>query len=224
MKKAILLSVKPQYLKKILEGEKTIEIRKTIPKCELPVDVYLYCTKEKNKFDKIEKQDGEYYYGDPCYTGLEIKLNGKVVAKFTLKEVDKYIAEFVDNNCYEGIRYVYLNEDGEEEDKVIFTNEIPDDELNIWEFPNSCVKYKELKEYVGTNFFSKPFYAWHINNLETFDNPMELSDFYKTNALSYDNWLYGLYNGTSEYSYKQYLMGFQLRKVPQSWQYVYVKE
>lgn len=203
MKKAILLSVRPQWLEKILNGEKTTEIRKTMPKGKLPIDVYLYCTKEKNGFDK---------------------LNGKVVAKFTLKEVDKYTSEFVDDDCYEEIRYVYLNEDGEEEDEVVFTNEIPDDELNNWEFPNSCVKYKELKEYVGTNFFSKPFYAWHINNLEIFNVPMELSDFYKTNALSYDNWLYGLYNGTSEYSYKQYLMGFQLRKVPQSWQYVYVKE
>lgn len=71
MKKAILMAIKPQYLFKILNGEKTIEIRKTIPNCELPIDVYLYCTKEKNEFDKLEKQDGEYYYGDPCYTGWE---------------------------------------------------------------------------------------------------------------------------------------------------------
>lgn len=29
---------------KILNREKLIEIRKTMPKCELPIDVYLYCT------------------------------------------------------------------------------------------------------------------------------------------------------------------------------------
>lgn len=44
MKRAILMSIQPQWLEKILNREKLIEIRKTMPKCELPIDVYLYCT------------------------------------------------------------------------------------------------------------------------------------------------------------------------------------
>ena len=36
MKRAILMSIQPQWLEKILNREKVIEIRKTMPKCELP--------------------------------------------------------------------------------------------------------------------------------------------------------------------------------------------
>ena len=45
--KSILISIKPQYVADILNGYKTIEIRKTKPKCELPCKVYIYCTKGK---------------------------------------------------------------------------------------------------------------------------------------------------------------------------------
>lgn len=34
--KSIMISIKPEWVKKILNGDKTIEIRKTMPKCELP--------------------------------------------------------------------------------------------------------------------------------------------------------------------------------------------
>lgn len=219
MKQAILMSIQPQYLWQILNGYKTIEIRKTIPKRNLPIDVYLYCTKEKNAFDKLEKQDGEYYYGDPCYTGNEIKLNCEVPAKFTLNVIDKY--QIYDDYC----KY-----------RRWFKNEVPiDDNQKIEKFlKQSCFNDEELEKYVGMEdieiyqYGIKPktgyFSAWHIENLEIFDQPMELSDFYKTNRfLSYDDWLYGVYNGVSEYSYEQYLMGFRLRKSPQSWQYVYVE-
>ena len=55
--KNIMISIKPQYVEKILNGEKTIEIRKTMPKCELPCKVYIYCTNGKDilSFD-ITKQ------------------------------------------------------------------------------------------------------------------------------------------------------------------------
>ena len=72
MNQAILLSVKPEWLALILNGKKTIEIRKTTPKCELPIDVYLYCAKEKENYKWVGQKDSE----------------GKVVGKFTLKKVE----------------------------------------------------------------------------------------------------------------------------------------
>ena len=45
--KKILISIKPKWVAKILNGEKTIEVRKTAPKCELPCEVYIYCSKGK---------------------------------------------------------------------------------------------------------------------------------------------------------------------------------
>ena len=48
--KAIMISIKPEWVCKILNGEKTIEIRKTMPKCKLPCKVYIYCTKGKKLY------------------------------------------------------------------------------------------------------------------------------------------------------------------------------
>lgn len=73
MIKAILMSIQPKWLVKILNGEKTIDIRKTMPKCELPIDVYLYCTKDKKYANLINR--GGF-------------LTGMVVAKFTLNKVE----------------------------------------------------------------------------------------------------------------------------------------
>ena len=43
--KSILLSIKPKYVAEILNGEKTIEVRKRFPK-DYKGWVYIYCTKE----------------------------------------------------------------------------------------------------------------------------------------------------------------------------------
>ena len=42
---SILLNIKPRFVIDILNGKKTIEIRKTKPRCELPIRVYIYCGK-----------------------------------------------------------------------------------------------------------------------------------------------------------------------------------
>ena len=90
MKRAILMSIRPEWLVKILNGDKTIVIRKTMPKCELPIDVYLYCTKGKPLVDdycpdlNIYKA---YFLGDYGYTKTPV-LNGKVVATFTLNKIE----------------------------------------------------------------------------------------------------------------------------------------
>ena len=73
--KAIMISISSQYIEKILNGGKTIEIRKTMPKCELPCKVYIYRTKGKKLYKCVSNFD-------------EDLLNGKVVAEFTLNKVD----------------------------------------------------------------------------------------------------------------------------------------
>ena len=73
--KAIMISIKPQCVEKILNGEKTIEIRKTMPKCELPCKVYVYCTMP-NKQENRKPHSWEVVW---------LK---RVVAEFTLNKVD----------------------------------------------------------------------------------------------------------------------------------------
>lgn len=94
--KSILISIQPQWVEKILNGEKTIEIRKTAPKCELPCKVYIYCTYGQGLtfYDDFvgtmlicQKVDKNTTYSNMA--------NGKVVAEFTLKSVVKFDIESI---------------------------------------------------------------------------------------------------------------------------------
>ena len=42
--KSVLISIKPKWVEKIANKEKTIEVRKTRPKIKTPVKCYIYCT------------------------------------------------------------------------------------------------------------------------------------------------------------------------------------
>lgn len=44
MAKAVLISIRPEWVEKILSGEKTLELKKTRPKLETPFKSYIYCT------------------------------------------------------------------------------------------------------------------------------------------------------------------------------------
>lgn len=44
MAKAVLISVRPEWVKKIMSGEKTLEVRKTRPNMGTPFKCYIYCT------------------------------------------------------------------------------------------------------------------------------------------------------------------------------------
>ena len=79
--KSILMSIHPKWVEKIINGEKTIEVRKTAPK-EVPFKVYIYCTGVKNlnltEYIKIFRATG----------GAIDYWHGKVVAEFVCDEVD----------------------------------------------------------------------------------------------------------------------------------------
>lgn len=152
--KAILMSVQPKWVSKILSGEKTIEIRKTAPKCKLPIEVYIYCTKGKplliKLFDRLKK--AFRYTLSNRNTNVwdtEDIMCGKIVAKFTLNKINK-----IDNK---GNRFTIGNDDG-------YTERIA---------KQSCLIYADLRDYAK----EKNLYAWHIADLVVFDKPMELSEF-----------------------------------------------
>ena len=48
MNKAVMLSIRPKWVEKIANGEKTIEVRKTRPKLQTPFKAYIYCTQGKD--------------------------------------------------------------------------------------------------------------------------------------------------------------------------------
>ena len=152
--KAIMISIKPKWVAKILNGEKTIEIRKTCPAIfkhlhsyeGASLEVYIYCTKG-NPIGKFG--DGLYHeitkdshWSNGCSWNMpKIYLEGKVVAKFTLNKIRTSDM----TNCLQG----------------------------------SCLSYDEVNEYTK----GKKFYGWVIDNLEIFDKPKELSEFRKCQLL-----------------------------------------
>ena len=148
MAKAILISINPKWVKKILNGEKTLEIRKTMPKCDLPIDVYIYCTKGNGVKDfitmfKKDLSNDEIVGG--CY------INGTIIAKFTLKEIrDIYAIHFPNGYHYRA-------------------TDLTTDQLE----QKSCLSQLDLDFYLRKH----KGYAWQIDDLFVFSEPKPLSDF-----------------------------------------------
>ena len=97
--KSILMSIKPQYVTDILNGKKTIEIRKKFPK-DYVGWVYIYCTKG-NKHECLEYADNPNpnKKGKWCITSGYPYANGKVVARFWCDKVECAYNFLVEELC-----------------------------------------------------------------------------------------------------------------------------
>lgn len=197
--KSIMISIQPQWVEKILNGGKIIEIRKTMPKCELPCKVYIYCSKGQELWGD---GTGETWKGidenedmtlvhelNPTLT----RLNGNVVAEFMLKNIVKFDIENI----------ISLGKQQELMQK-------------------SKVGGLSLRKYLGNGIG----YAWHIDNLKIYDKPKELDEFYGAKECPYKDW--GDVNniGCWEYCCEMFSRGecrfghLKLERPPQSWCYV----
>ncbi len=78
MSKAVMLSIRPKWVEKIANGEKTIEVRKTRPKLDTPFECYIYCTLPKYTHEDFIATD----YPRPQFYG-----GGKVIGEFTCKRI-----------------------------------------------------------------------------------------------------------------------------------------
>lgn len=72
--KAVMISIKPKWCSLISSGEKTVEVRKTKPKLDLPFKVYIYCTANKQGVKDLLEIHGT--------DGKIRKANGKVIGEF----------------------------------------------------------------------------------------------------------------------------------------------
>ena len=182
MNKVIIMTEQPKWLVKILNGEKTIEIRKTMSKCELPIDVYLYCTKGTLYFNAYENEWQTSRVDRKLLNPSLHHRSGKVVAKFTLNNVE---------DCCDMSR-------AELEHK----SRLSISEICLY------IKAKEVDP--------KMVYAWHIDDLVIFNEPMELREFstFKRETI---------YCGMDCPPYTDWVE-YRVRKAPQSWQYAYVED
>lgn len=74
MSKAVLISIRPKWCEKIVNGNKTIEVRKTRPKIDTPFKCYIYCTLPKYPHEDFIATN----YPMPQFYG-----GGKVIGEFT---------------------------------------------------------------------------------------------------------------------------------------------
>ncbi len=189
-----MISIQPKHLVNILNGNKTLELRKNVP--NFKGWVYIYCTKgggllvdntswinflikgglvekdytESPRFHTLKKLE-QYMYGSVR--------NTKVVARFWFDEYEKISLELVDKSGYD-----------EDKLKEYESENMSNDELQ----QKLCLDEVEIDNYLN----SYDGYAWHIKQLEIFDTPLSLSDF------------------SDDFSYR-------LKRPPQSWQYVWVE-
>ena len=151
--KSVLISIQPQWAEKIAKGEKTIEVRKTEPKCEVPFKCYIYCTKSR---------DNEIY---KRYKVDDIK-SGKV------------IGEFVCDKVFLLHPYTYDGGNADlERRKLIQTFEGSSKENEI--LAATCLTQDEMFDYIGAGNYG---YGWHISDLKIYDKPLALDDFYLEKA------------------------------------------
>ena len=163
--RTLMISAHPEWVEKILNGDKTIEVRHWIPKADLPLEALIYVAKRKPYLYYIDKSKYEHYglmSDDELLLAESLtenvsftKLNGKVVAKFILNK-----AEEID----------WTNE------KISFPKTKT---MNVVEFAQkTCLLVSDLSKYIK----GKVGYAWHIDDLVIFDNPKELGEFGLTKA------------------------------------------
>lgn len=152
MNKQILLSIRPEWVAKILNGEKTIEVRKQFPK-DYVGWVYIYCTKSKPYLSKemidppyIECAFNLIYVKNINHINRNRVRNGKVVARFWCDKVEEITTE----------------------------KWSPSKEQDL--LKASCLTENQLFDYCDLES-GKPFYAIHISGKGIFDEPKELSDF-----------------------------------------------
>lgn len=199
MSKAVMLSIHPKWCEKIINGDKTIEVRKTRPKLEAPFKCYIYCT-----IDGIKKMPKDYF--------AESVERGKVIGEFVCDRIYEIRKRGIPENfdyCYLSL-HEWGNDDIETEIKAISASCVPKEELNTY----------------GAG--ATVLYGWHIADLKIYDTPRELGEFWRDcpeySELSTNCWSCENVCGDGDETDCNTDGRLYLRRAPQSWCYVEAME
>lgn len=179
--KAVMKSVSPRICEKVANGDCTILVSKTAPKCGVPFKGYIYCTKSirahvfhlyinggigRQEFGitglwRSGKKVVEVNPHLSAYRYNSYLAEGKVIGEFVCDEVEEF-------HEWE------LSPQGKFAD---FERERLENFLTA-----ACLSEEEVVRYRENLPYFKPLYGWHISDLKIYDKPKELSEF--ANALS----------------------------------------
>lgn len=153
--RSVLISIRPEWVEKIANGEKTIEVRKTRPKVALPFKCYIYCTKDtKTQFWTGPRYS---YADDHSHNAFDKCGNGKVIGEFVCNGVERIVRVGAGSKLGEYCICDYA------------MNTKPLDKL----IENACLTRKELEDYLD----GRAGYGWRISDLRIYDRPMDLHEF-----------------------------------------------
>lgn len=206
MAKAVLISIRPEWVEEIAGGQKTVEVRRTRPKLEPPFKCYIYCTKDKKDSDRLwvlREQVRKEYNGLTAACAhlraqpdLHSVGNGYVVGEFTCDNIATYNYDYCPHP-----------EIGMDYDCGDSWWEIDDEDLK-----SACLAEEEFRYYA---FGREEMYGWHIYDLKIYDTPKPLSAF---------KGLCKIDVGCGECPYYNYTKmecdGRTIKRPPQSWCYV----
>lgn len=170
--KSVLISIKPKWCELIANGKKTIEVRKTRPKCDTPFRCHIYCTKPKmitkyvfrpEDYPENMRPQKPVFCKQPDASSpfcSVVNGNSKVIGEFICRNIDRLAVCGYDNRNT-GLRRV-------------------DDNLTAYDldydYLNRCqLSLDNLKKYSN----GSGLYGWHISDLVIYDKPKELSEFAK---------------------------------------------
>lgn len=146
----VLISIKPEWVKEIIKGNKTIEVRKSIPKLNCPFKVYIYCSKNQYPIDCIRMQNGKIEFYEPEKLNIGTPINGNVIGEFMCNEVIEWTRDDYGTNCYD------INDDDFEATCITLMDD-------FWEYGKG-----------------KTLYGWRINDLKIYDKPIPVTNFKQT--------------------------------------------
>ena len=150
MSKAVLISIRPKWCEKIVNGDKTIEVRKTRPKMNTPFKCYIYCTLPKYPHEDFIATN----YPRPQFYG-----GGKVIGEFTCDRID-----WITHIGYTGIPNLVETRIC---DAATMRTSPVGGLLNA-----ACLTPKMLNDYLAWG----DGYGWHITDLRIYDAPRALSE------------------------------------------------
>lgn len=191
-----MLSIRPKWCELIASGQKTIEVRKTKPKCNVPFKVYIYCTEDFRTSTK--NRNHKFWIGEP--------INGVSDGRYLGN--GKVIGEFVCDRIYELVTYSQGGSYYVKGEDQSITNDVA---------RHSCLTLKDMHEYLRSNVG----YGWHISDLIIYDEPKDLSDFYKPCIYGEESDVSCFLCDKSGYRPDMYIDCFnKVTRPPQSWCYV----
>lgn len=192
MSKAVLISIRPEWVEEIANDRKTIEVRKTKPNLEMPFKCYIYCTNTRPFLVW-----GDVFRGDWCTEFTRLSgysrakadkiwdvFNGNVAGEFVCDRIDTIIPAPEPYGIYDV------------DDDFVAQTRLVDGAL--WDYGKGAT-----------------LYGWHISKLEIYDAPKPLSAFKGLCKIEADCGCCPYYNYT-----KMDCDGRTIKRPPQSWCYV----